>query len=67
MSRLPLHPLCAAFRLMTDADLEDFALDIRVNGLREPIVFHEGIVIDGRNRQEACIWAGLKPTYVEFS
>ena len=66
MSRLPLHPLCAAFPLMSDVDLEDLVLDIRVNGLREPIVTHEGKVIDGQNRQEACIRAGVKPSYVEF-
>ncbi|HTI78949.1 MAG TPA: MT-A70 family methyltransferase [Acetobacteraceae bacterium] len=40
--------------------------DIRINGQREAIVLHEGMVLDGRNRQRVCRELGLEPKTKAF-
>src|SRR5690606_32273872 len=42
--------------------------DIREHGLRVPILCDkQGRVIDGRNRQTACVLAGVTPRYETFA
>jgi ParB-like chromosome segregation protein Spo0J len=60
------HHLSALFPLMDDSALTDLAEDIRRNGLQEPILRHEGLILDGRNRYRACERAGVKPRFCEF-
>ncbi|MBW3600404.1 MAG: hypothetical protein KY475_24465 [Planctomycetes bacterium] len=63
----PIHPICRLFPMLSDAELEGMAEDIRRRGkLLEPIVLLEGAVLDGRNRLEACRRAGVQPTFVEW-
>lgn len=64
---LPAHPVAELFPMMTDAELDDLAKDIGENGLKCPIVVdHEGeLVLDGRNRRDACKRAGVEPS-IEF-
>jgi hypothetical protein len=38
-------------------------LYIRAHGLREPITTYEGKILDGRNRDHACLSAGVTPIY----
>src|SRR5690242_15540692 len=50
------HPAAALFPLM-DVDGPEFGelvADVREHGLQQPIVLHEGKILDGRNRHRAC-------------
>lgn len=60
------HPLAALFPLMTGPAFEDLRADIGMPGLREPIVTHEGMVLDGRNRLRACLETGTPPEFREW-
>lgn len=48
-------------------ELEALAQDIKDHGLKHDIVVYEGKVLDGRNRQEACIMAGVQPTVTHYT
>jgi len=50
---LKQHPLSAAWPLITGPDFEGLCSDIGANGVREPIVLFEGMVLDGWNRYRA--------------
>jgi hypothetical protein len=58
------HEIANAFPLMKGSQFDDLVADIRANGLRIPITTFEGKVLDGRNRQRACLLAGVTPVYV---
>jgi hypothetical protein len=56
------HPAAQLFPLMQPADLEKLAREIKSAGwLKEPILTHEGKILDGRNRLAACELAGIPP------
>jgi len=61
-----LHPLCTLFPRLTGAEFDALREDIKANGLRQPIVLHEGMILDGGNRYRACAEAGVEPVFVEF-
>lgn len=63
---LELHPLCTLFPRLSGAEFESLKDDIRANGLRNPIVTHEGMILDGGNRYRACIEIGITPKTVKF-
>jgi protein gp37 len=73
LSTLPVHPAAELFPLMSDAELEELAADIRERGcLTQPVVlFYDEkkgySVIDGRNRIRACALAGVKPNWYFLS
>jgi len=55
------HPAADLFPMMTDAELDDLAADIKANGQLETIRRYEGKILDGRNRYRACEKAGVRP------
>lgn len=59
--QLQPHPAATLFPMMSDAELDDLAADIRAHGQHRPIIVWEGSILDGRNRFEACKRAGVTP------
>jgi ParB family chromosome partitioning protein len=60
------HPASKIFPLMGEAELQDLAEDIRAHGLLNPVVIHQDLLLDGRNRILACQIAGVEPTLVDW-
>lgn len=60
------HELANLFPLMDEAQHGDLVADIKENGLIEAIILHEGKILDGRNRYNACNDAGVEPNLVEY-
>ena len=54
--------------MLPDDELDELTADIRANGLIMPLlvgqVDGQNVLVDGRNRREACQWAGVIPDYV---
>lgn len=67
MAQLELHPLCTLFPRLAGAEFQALVDDIAANGLRQPIITHDGMILDGGNRYRACLEAGVKPTFSKFS
>lgn len=61
-----LHPLCTLFPRVDGAEFDALVADVKANGLRQPIVLHDGMILDGGNRYRACVEAGVKPSFVKF-
>lgn len=60
------HPASMIFPMMSEDESDGLTEDIRANGLLEPIVLHEGMILDGRNRLTCCRLAGVEPTFTQF-
>ena len=67
IKKLPVFPAADIFPMMAKDDLAELAEDIKVNGLREPVVVADvdgkPMLVDGRNRRAACDIAKIKPEY----
>jgi hypothetical protein len=59
-----VHPVAAAFPLLEGPAFDALVRDIAAQGLREAITLHpDGSVLDGRNRDRACLAAGVAPRF----
>jgi ParB-like chromosome segregation protein Spo0J len=61
-----LHPLCAMFPPIEGAAFDELVASIREFGLKELITILDEQVLDGANRQRACLAAGVDPLYEPF-
>lgn len=62
-----LHPLCTLFPRMAGAEFDALVADIAANGLQNPIVLFDEMVLDGGNRYRACQVADVEPRFVQFT
>lgn len=62
-----VHPVAEAFPMMAEGELKDLASDIKANGQMLPIIVHDGVLIDGRNRLKACEIAGVEPRFEQLN
>lgn len=60
------HPAADLFPALTGDAFKTLMQSVRDDGLLEPIVTHEGMILDGRNRYRACVTAGVDPRFVEW-
>ena len=51
---LKFHPLANLFPPMEGEEFKAFVEDLKNNGQREPVIVHQGMVLDGCNRVRAC-------------
>lgn len=63
---LKRHPLSAAFPDMPADEFAALVEDIRQNGLLQPVVTHDGMVLDGWHRYRASIEAGVEPSFEPY-
>lgn len=63
---MELHPLCTLFPRMNEADFDALVKDIDAHGLRQPIITHNGMILDGGNRYRACKEVGITPIFKEY-
>lgn len=62
-----LHPLCTLFPRMSGAEFDALVADVTANGLQNPIVLFDDMVLDGGNRYRACQVADVEPRFVQFT
>ncbi len=65
--KLEVHPSADIFPMIPKEELQELADDIKANGLIHPIIIKDGLLIDGRNRREACRIAGIEPEVQELN
>ena len=53
--------------MLDEVRLQEIADDISKNGLLDPIVLHEGKILDGRCRYCACKTAGIEPRFENYN
>lgn len=63
---MKLHKFCKLFPKMDGEDFKKFTLDIKQNGLGQPITTLNGAILDGQNRYAACVAAGVTPEFTEY-
>ncbi len=67
LSTLRAHPAADMFPMLEPGEMAELAEDIKARGLIEAIVLDaDGLIVDGRNRLEACGIAGVEPRFVEY-
>jgi protein gp37 len=49
-----VHPACLAVPIVSEEEFRDIVADIAENGLLEPLIRKDGLLIDGRTRLLAC-------------
>lgn len=62
-----VHPIANIFPAMSPAEFDALVSDIAEHGQREPIWLHDGKVIDGRHRVQACAELGIEPQTQEYT
>src|SRR4029077_10920256 len=62
-SRLPIHTYAAIFPQMSGPEFDGLCGAILRDGLDEPIVLHEGQILDGRHRYLACLSRQVQPRF----
>ena len=60
------HEMADIFPMMSAAEVDGLAADLKTNGLHQPIILYDGKVLDGRNRLAACKLSGTEPRFEEF-
>jgi ParB-like chromosome segregation protein Spo0J len=62
------HPYANIFPMMSEAEKANLIRSMQEDGYDStmPIVLHEGLILDGRNRYEAAQAAGVEPVFTTY-
>jgi ParB-like chromosome segregation protein Spo0J len=60
------HEYAKLFPMANETTLAEMAADIKQRNLLNPIILLDNQILDGRNRYQACIMAGVKPSFVDY-
>lgn len=63
---LRVHPVADLFPMLSRDELLDLADSIKREGLINPCVRKDGVLLDGRNRIAACKLVGVEPRFIEY-
>lgn len=63
---MKFHPYADVFPKLAELELKDLADDIKAHGQREKIWTYKGQILDGRNRFNACVLAGVTAQFRPF-
>src|SRR5262245_11708871 len=66
-SKLRAHPAADCFPMMDAERFAELKSDIALQGQLQPIVLHDGQILDGRNRYRACRELGVEPTFSTYN
>ena len=71
MSKKPVrdyavHPVAALLPMMSPEEYDGLRDDIAENGQLDPVMIRQGVLIDGRNRLQACRELGIEPEVQEL-
>ncbi len=61
-----IHPAAGLFPPMSDVEYQLLKADIAANGQQEPVIIYKGLLLDGRNRERACLELGLQVSECEL-
>lgn len=63
---MEFHPLANIFPLIEGAEFKALVADVKENGVHEPIVLLDGMILDGRNRYRAAAVNSVEFETVEY-
>lgn len=66
MYEYKIHPAALMFPMLAENELAELADDIKANQQEECITLFHGLLLDGRNRLEACKRIGVEPQFREL-
>jgi len=64
---MEFHDVASVFPPMCEQEYRALKADIAQNGLKQPVIVHEGRIVDGRHRYRACVELGIEPPVVEWN
>lgn len=60
------HPINIMLPGMSPEDFRGLKENIRLNGLKVPVLLHEGMILDGWHRYQVCLQCGIAPKYEDY-
>lgn len=63
---MQFHPIANCFPLIEGREFEELVADVKANGIHEPVILHQGMILDGRNRYRASQIAGVDCPMVPY-
>lgn len=63
---MEVHEYCRLFPEMTEQEFAELCTSVAQHGVRQPVIVHEGKIVDGRHRERAAMMVGKPVPYQEW-